>query len=306
MKVIKTAAIYGLGALGMLFGARLQKAYGPKKVKFVMDSERFKRHQGDKYFINGEETTFALQDAVDVTGPSDLVIVAVKGPSLADAVTLMAPSVGPDTIILSLMNGITSEDILAERYGRAHILDCIAIGMDAMRDGTSLRYTQMGKIQFGSRSGDQAEDIAAVKRYFDRAGVPYEVRDDIRHAMWFKFMLNVGVNQACTVHETVYRHICEPGPVREEMEEAMREVIRLAAVEGIELTEADIATCIEIEKTLKPEGYPSMRQDALAGRPTEVDLFAGTVIGLGKKYGIPTPVNERYRQMLTKEPGTEV
>ena len=67
---------------------------------------------------------------------------------------------------------------------------------------------------------------------------------------------------------------------------------------GIGLTEEDINLCIEIEKTLKPDGYPSMRQDALAGRQTEVDLFAGTVIELGKRYGIPTPVNEKYRRML--------
>ena len=102
--------------------------------------------------------------------------------------------------------------------------------------------------------------------------------------MWFKYLLNVGVNQACTVYETDYGHVTSPGPICEEMKEAMREVCRLAAVEGIELTEADIEAAIELEKTLKPDGYPSMRQDALAGRPTEVDLFAGTVIAMGHKY----------------------
>ena len=64
------------------------------------------------------------------------------------------------------------------------------------------------------------------------------------------------------------------------------------------LTEDDINAAIELEKTLKPDGYPSMRQDALAGRPTEVDLFAGTVIEMGKKCGIPTPVNQKYKDFL--------
>ena len=140
--------------------------------------------------------------------------------------------------------------------------------------------------------------MQAVERYFAKAGLPHEVRDDIRRAMWFKFLLNVGVNQACTVYETDYGHVTSPGPICDEMKEAMREVCRLAAVEGIELTEADIEAAIELERTLKPDGYPSMRQDALAGRPTEVDLFAGTVIAMGQKYGIPTPVNEKYRDML--------
>ena len=136
MKPIKTTAIYGLGALGMLFGSRLQQAFGSENVKFVMDSVRFARHKNDIYTINDEPFAFALQDASEVNAPSDLVIVAVKGPDLAAVVDQIAPSVGPDTIIISFMNGITSEDILASKYTHRHILDCIAIGMDAMRDGT--------------------------------------------------------------------------------------------------------------------------------------------------------------------------
>ena len=299
MKPIKTTAIYGLGALGMLFGSMLQNAYGPENVKFVMDSPRYARHKNDRYTINGNPFEFALQDAADIAAPSDLVIVAVKGPALAALVDQIAPSVGPDTIILSLMNGITSEDILAARYSRRHILDCIAIGMDAMREGTQLHYTQCGKIQIGSRDNSQHEEIGAVELYFDRAGVPYEVRSDIRRAMWYKFMLNVGVNQACTVYETDYGHVTAPGPLCDEMKEAMREVARLAAVEGIALTEGDIDAAIELEKTLKPDGYPSMRQDALAGRQTEADLFAGTVIAMGREHGIPAPVNEKWAKALS-------
>ena len=298
MNSIKTTAIYGLGALGMLFGSRLQQTYGPENVKFVMDSARCARHRNDLYTINDEPFAFSLQDAAEVSAPSDLVIVAVKGPALAAVADQIASSLGPDTIIISLMNGITSEDILAAKYTRRHILDCIAIGMDAMRDGTQLHYTQYGKIQFGSRDNTQGQDVEAVRRYFDTAGVPYEVRSDIRRAMWYKYLLNVGVNQACTVYETDYGHVTSPGPICDEMKEAMREVCRLAAVEGITLTEDDINAAIELEKTLKPDGYPSMRQDAIAGRPTEVDLFAGTVIEMGRKYGIPTPVNQKYKNNL--------
>ena len=298
MNPIKTTAIYGLGALGMLFGSKLQQAYGPENVKFVMDSARYARHKNDIYTINDEPFAFALQDAAEVTASSDLVIVAVKGPDLAAVVDQIAPSVGPDTIIISFMNGITSENILAAKYTRRHILDCIAIGMDAMRDGTQLHYTQCGKIQFGSRDNTQAEEVEEVERYFDNAGVPHEVRNDIRRAMWYKYLLNVGVNQACTVYETDYGHVTSPGPICDEMKEAMREVSRLAAVEGITLTEDDINAAIELEKTLKPDGYPSMRQDAIAGRKTEVDLFAGTVIEMGRKYGIPTPVNQKYKNAL--------
>ena len=150
MKKIETIAVYGLGALGMLFGSRLQSVYGAERVKFVMDSIRFSSHQNDRYTINDELFTFSLQDIADVKAPSDLVIVAVKGPSLPAVIEMMQSSVGKDTVIISLMNGISSEDMLARRYDRQQILDCIAIGMDAMRDGTDLHYTKMGRIQIGS------------------------------------------------------------------------------------------------------------------------------------------------------------
>ena len=298
MKKIETIAVYGLGALGMLFGSSLQKTCGAERVKFVMDSARYSRHKNDRYTINGEPFAFSLEDIADVKAPSDLVIVAVKGPSLPAVIDMMQPSVGEDTTIISLMNGISSEDMLAERYERRQILDCIAIGMDAMRDGTDLHYTKMGRIQIGSRNGDQDERVAATAAALREAGIPHEVREDIRSAMWHKYLLNVGVNQACTAYETDYGHVTSPGPILDEMKEAMREVIRVAAAEGVTLSEKDIDEAVELEKTLKPDGYPSMRQDAVAGRPTEVDLFAGTVIALGLKHGIPTPVNQKYRKMI--------
>ena len=298
MKKIETIAIYGLGALGMLFGSSLQKEYGTERVKFLMDSARFSRHQNDRYTINDEPFAFSLQDIEDVKTPSDLVIVAVKGPSLPAVIDMMQPSVGKGTVIISLMNGISSEDMLAKRFDRQQILDCIAIGMDAMRDGTDLHYTRMGRIQIGSRNGGQNEEVEAVAAVLRGAGVPYEALEDIRGAMWHKYLLNVGVNQACTAYETDYGHVTSPGPICDEMKQAMREVIRVAAAEGVTLSEKDIDEAIELEKTLKPDGYPSMRQDAIAGRTTEVDLFAGTVIALGQKYGIPTPVNEKYKRMI--------
>lgn len=72
MKPIRTTAVYGLGALGMLFGSRLQETYGPENVKFVMDSSRYARHKNDRYTINDEPFAFSLQDAACVDSPSDL------------------------------------------------------------------------------------------------------------------------------------------------------------------------------------------------------------------------------------------
>lgn len=211
-----------------------------------------------------------------------------------EALREMEPAVGPDTVLVSVMNGIESEECLAERYDRAHIIASVALGMDAMRKGTALTYTKFGKLQIGALEASQRESLKRLTDFFDRAGVTYEVSEDVLHTMWNKFMLNVGLNQAITAHEADYGVILSPGPVHEEMLRAMREVSAIAEKRGIRLTEDDIRQDLQIAGTLDPKAYPSMRQDVLAGRKTEVDMFAGKVIELGKEYGIPTPVNEKY------------
>lgn len=296
---IRRTAVFGMGALGLLFGSQIVDKDGIGAVTYLMDKDRAKRHQKDIYRINGEEKHFRIGDAAEAQ-PYDLVIVAVKYGALKGLVGEMKPAVGPDTVIISVMNGISSEDILAQVYPRKNIIDCVAIGMDAMRDGTSLSFTKPGRLQIGVTSPEQQEAYDRLVRQLYHTGIPYEECPDIRRAMWRKFMLNVGINQACTVFETDYAHATAPGPILDEMTAAMSEVIDVAKAEGVRLTREDLKECIALERTLKPDGYPSMRQDAVAKRNTEVDMFAGAVIALGRKHNIPTPFNQKWLEAVKR------
>lgn len=290
---IRRVAIVGMGALGMLYGEHIQSAAGKSAVQYVMDSERYRRHKNDVYTVNGKRQDFILADCADAA-PADLVIVATKYSGLQSALDVMANLVGENTAVLSVMNGITSEGIIAERYGDKNLLSCVALGMDAMREGTDLVYTKKGKLQLGILREEQRPALELVARFFDRIGMPYAVEPDILHALWGKFLLNVGINQTCMVYETTYAGALETREIFETMSAAMREVIAIARKEGVNLTEEDYRNYIKILRTLKPDGYPSMRQDALAKRKSEVELFAGTVIRIAAKHGVPVPVNERY------------
>ena len=108
--------------------------------------------------------------------------------------------------------------------------------------------------------------------------------------MWGKFMLNVGVNQTVAVFGPDYGAIQQPGSQRDTMIAAIREVVSLSKPEGVALTESDVTYWLDVLRTLNPRGKPSMRQDVEAGRPSEVALFAGTVLALAQKHGIATPV----------------
>ena len=131
--------------------------------------------------------------------------------------------------------------------------------------------------------------------------MPYSREEDILHRLWGKFMLNVGVNQVVMVFEGTYGTIQAPGRPREMMIAAMREVLELSKYEGVNITEDDLNFYVELMNTMSPQGMPSMRQDGLAHRRSEVELFSGTVCRLARKHGLSVPVNEwlyaRVREM---------
>ena len=295
---MKDIAIIGMGALGLLFGDMLQSAFD---VGFIVDPQRRAAYAGQPITVNGAEKRFRLLDA-GAASPADLLIFAVKGTALDQAIEDAAGYVGPGTVILSLLNGITSEDIIGRRFGFEHIVYCTAEGMDAVREGRSLRYTRCGKLCIGLPGGKRSPDLDALCAAFDAAGVPYEVDPDILHRLWSKFMLNVGVNQVVMVHEGNYGTIQKPGPARDRMIAAMREVIPLSRLEGVPVTEEDLEYYLNLTDTLSPEGMPSMRQDGFAHRRSEVELFAGTVCRLAARHGLSVPVNEAlYRTVLAIE-----
>lgn len=300
MKRIETVAIVGMGALGLLYGTYILDRKGPSGVCYVMDEERVRKYRGKPFYKNGAAYQLPVCGCREAK-PVDLVIVAVKYTGLEAAIEEISGCVGEQTIILSVLNGITSEDMIAKRYGREHLIDTVAQGMDAMKFGDQLTYTRMGELRIGVREECQRENLEAVKAYFDEIAMPYTIDEDIIHRMWGKFMLNVGINQTCMVYETNYRGCLEPGEANRTMIAAMREVIAVGQEEGIRLGEQDLNEYVAILRTLAPDGMPSMRQDGVARRYSEVEMFAGTVISLAQKHQIYVPANQflydRVREM---------
>ncbi len=298
---IKTAAIVGLGALGVLFGHQIAKNAPEGTLRILADEARIARYRREGVFANGEACRFRYVTPGAPGGPADLLIFSVKFGGLEAAVEAARGLVGPDTVILSLLNGIISEEVIGGKLGAEKVLPAVAQGMDAVKVGNRLTFHHMGMICFGERPGGGAAAAAAVARFFDETGVPYQRMPDMRRHMWGKFMLNVGVNQTVAVFECDYGCVQKPGEARDTMVAAMREALMLARAEGVDLTEADIDYWLKILGTLNPAGKPSMRQDLEAGRRSEVGLFAGTVVKLSQAHGIPCPVNrmllDRIRAM---------
>jgi 2-dehydropantoate 2-reductase len=225
--------------------------------------------------------------------------VGVKQHHLASAIEDMRSFVGEQTIIVSLLNGIASEETIGNAFGAEKVLRAFVVANDVVRQGTKTIYTNIGRLVFGAPSNDPADPrVVAVKELLDRAKVPYEVSPDILRAQWWKFMLNVGVNQVSAVLRVPYRAFAEVPEVRSLARQAALEVVALSEREGVRLTPEDADSLFPVIAGLAPDGKTSMLQDVEARRKTEVEIFAGTVVELGRRHGVATPVNALLGTMI--------
>ncbi|MCL1841568.1 MAG: hypothetical protein FWF75_07475, partial [Propionibacteriaceae bacterium] len=183
----------------------------------------------------------------------------------------------------------------------------ITFAIDAVRQGQQVHYSNPGRMAFGDATNvaPYSEQVRWLARLFDAAGLDYEIPADMIAQLWWKFLVNVGVNQVTAVLEAPYAVVQDRrSPARELMFAAQREVIAIAQAQGIGLGEADLASWSQVLDELGPAQFSSMAQDVLAHRPTEVDVFSGSVMRMGAQLGVPVPVNTCLNQILSAKPLT--
>lgn len=301
---VRTVAVVGAGAMGGMYAAHLVAA--GFEVLLVAGGERARRLRTQPLIVNGEPLRARVVDPFAAptsptlpTSPVDLVLIAVKDAQLAEAIEQIEPLMGEHTTVLSVLNGLDSEEAVAARYGAHRVLLCVAAAMDARRDGHRVTYRQAGRLTFGpARAGESAGRVAAVQAALDQAGLAWSTPGDMRHAMWWKFLVNVGINQASAVLRAPYGAFQYDGPARCLMLALQDEVIAVGRAEGVDLGAADLAAWDEVLAGQPADGWTSTLQDVEAGRPTEVEIFAGRVVALGAAHGIPTPYNQSMLWIL--------
>ena len=298
MKDIQTVAILGAGALGAMYAALFSDRPG-FSVGIIARDGFYDRLKKDGLVVNGTHYAVPVIHPDEATAPADLVIVALKHHHLAGAVEDLRSVVGSETAIISVMNGLDSEEMIGAVCGMDKVLYCISVGMDPLRQDHTITYTRPGKLIFGEAVNDPpGERVRRVQAVFDRAGIRYETPVDMKRMLWWKFLVNVGVNQATAVLGVPYGVMQTSPEAQALMEALMREVIGLARASGVNLTERDISDWYPVLNTLSPQGKTSMLQDLEAGRKTEVEIFAGKAVELGKIHNIPTPVNQAVLHII--------
>ena len=154
MKPIQTVGIIGLGSLGVLYATLFTRALGKERVLVLADSSRIARYREEGIWCNGQLCDFQYVDAAARTEPVDLLLFAVKFGGLEGAIATCRHLVGPDTILLSVLNGIASEEILADAFGREHVVWCVAEKMAAKKEGKYVTCGPWGELAIGLPAGE--------------------------------------------------------------------------------------------------------------------------------------------------------
>lgn len=289
----------GTGSLGSTIGGTL--AMGGSEVYFVDQWEdhvnaikenglKMTDEQKD-WFVNVDARTSA-----EGIGPADLVIVLVKSFATQTAVRQLKETnvIGPDTLVMSLQNGLGNEETIAEVVGEANVISGKTyVGGRLLKPGyvsagVKGKYTYIGEL-----TGEITERIQKVCDEFNKAGLLCEVSDNIKGLIWDKLLINVAAGALCGITRLPY------GPLYEE--DYIKDTAAAAVLEGIQVAKA-AGVKLKSEDPLYPwyaasEGLPgtfktSILQSLELKRPTEIDFINGAVVEWGKKYRIPTPVNQ--------------
>ena len=306
MKRIEKVSIIGLGAIGSAYASQIIKFIPGENVRVIAGGERANRYKTAGININGENFTFNVIDPAEECPAADLLIFAVKFNQLEEAVKQAKNHVGPDTIIISLLNGITSEEFIGREYGREKILYALTFGIDAVRVGNSVSFASLGTIPFGEAQnieGHYSEKVIRLQEFFDRTRINYSIPQDMIYTLWWKLMVNVGINQTSAILRAPYGVFQNVEETRKIMIAAMQEVVDISREASINLSSGAIGELMEVLKRLAPEGKTSMLQDIEAGRETEVNIFAGAIAQLGQKYGVATPVNNMLYDIIKAQEG---
>ena len=291
MKNIVSVVVVGAGAIGASIAVRLMEA--GKQVVISANVERKARYLKQGFVVNGRQYFLPVKDKYEAD-PADLVIIAVKNYSLEEAIEEMRPYVSVNTIILSLLNGIDAVPRLRREFGEDSVPYAMILGIDALREENRVQYLAKGRIFCGfekEKVEKNASTLAVLEEFFRTSDIAFVVPEDIVKEIWFKFMINVGLNQWSALIRAPYRLFQDSPHGQELLSKTMIEVISLSKRYGGNLEETDIDRAIAVLKTLAPQGKTSMLQDVEARRQTEVDAFAGAMKRLAKAADLDVPIN---------------
>jgi 2-dehydropantoate 2-reductase len=287
-------AIMGSGGIGGYFGARLARS--GFDTTFVARGRHLEAIRQSGLRVEDGDESFSIEGkATDNSGDIghvDFVLFAVKLWDAAVAGAACRPLVGPDTAVVSLLNGVESEEMLASILGADHVMGGVAeISATIAAPGVIKKLSPFALIRFGEldrRRSPRAEALAAA---LSEAGIGVDLSEDINLAIWNKFVFLTELSAITAITRHPIGRVRADPDTRALLEEIMREALRVGQAAGVPIKDAVIAERLQFIDGLVPEIRASMAVDLLAGRRLELPWSSGAVVRKGAELGIATPAN---------------
>ncbi len=289
--------IIGRGAIGTLYGMSFYEAFA-EDFCFIVDEKRKERYEKNPLICNGKEVAFPYCSTCKE--PMDILFFSTKYAGLEQAILLAKPLINEKTILCSFLNGISSETLIQKNFPKNPVIYTFVQGMDSTYLNNEVSYHLMGELIFGARFKEEEIYCDQLEKLYQKAKIPYRRVEDILLEQWNKLMFNCGLNQTCAAYYSTYGGLQNPGCLQDLFLAAMKEVQIVANAYGIALNEGHIQSWLDVLRPMSPEGMPSMRQDLLAKRKTELPLFSGTIVPLAKEKGIEVPILEDLMHRIQK------
>ena len=290
-------AIFGVGAMGSIYAGLFAEAghevyavdiWQAHVDAINRDGLRLEGASGDRTVAGITATVNGVE-----VGQCDLYVLATKAAGVGAAAEIIASVMGPESIVLTIQNGLGAGERIARFMPTERVLLGVADGFGASIKGPGqVHHNAMNLIRVGEMNGGMSERLQRVTQLWQEAGFNAKAFDDIEELIWGKFICNVAFSGPCTVFDRTLGELMADPVTWNIAKGCAREVYALAKAKNITVTYDDPAAYVEAFGNRMPDARPSMLLDHHAGRPSEIDAINGMVVEIGGELGIPTPYNE--------------
>lgn len=295
--------VIGAGAVGCYFGGMLARA-GETDVVFVARSpQQIEALNQNGLTINSRN----FQERIDVNATADMsvvstadfVLLCVKTTGTETACQSFAPHLSPDALIMSMQNGVDSDERMRSVLSGDIASSVVYIGAEMTAPNT-VQHNGRGDLVVGSfqpnaQIAGKLETLAAL---FERGDVPCVLTDNIKGELWIKLITNCAYNAVSALSRTAYGKMVEENSVRALMEKIVEESLAVARADNVNIDEENLMPRVFKIGEAMPAAFSSTAQDIERGRNTEIDSLNGYIARLGAKLGVSTPINQTLHTLV--------
>lgn len=296
--------VIGAGALGGLVGAKLHLA---EEDVIMVDNDRgrVKLLNETGLFISEAEkeelcVPVSVSPSCEGLDKADLIFISVKSYQTEEATRSAIPLLGPETLVLSMQNGIGNTDTMADIAGPERVLCGITYHSIQHTGPNRLRFRPGIKpIQIAPYDGNITAEVEAVGEVFQRAGLETEIAENIDNVIWQKLLHNAVVNPVSAITGLNCRELLEDEHLQQLMRDLCTEIIEVMKARGMTIIDEEdpYRPVINSQKALW-ENRPTMWQDLDRGFLTEVDAINGAVVVEAERLGLTAPINKTLVQLV--------